>query len=323
MRIAIIGQQAFGQSVLEAFLARGDEVAGVFCAPEKTGAKPDPLRLAAEKAGLKVFQLPSLKGEAAENALRELDVDLAVMAYVLQFAPQDFVNIPKHGTIQYHPSLLPRYRGPSSINWPVIKGDTETGLTIFRPTDGLDEGPVILQKTVSIGPDDTLGSVYFDWLFPLGVDAMLEAADLVVSGRHTELVQDESQASYEGWCKDAEARIDWHAHIDTIHNLIRGCDPAPGAWTLVNGTKVRLFEARKHPVRRFGDVLGKPGEVSSVGERSISISVQGGTVEISKVRTEAGQKLSGAGLAEAFGLKPGMKLGIDVPAPAKAAEPVD
>ncbi|KQU73127.1 methionyl-tRNA formyltransferase [Aminobacter sp. DSM 101952] len=321
MRIAIIGQQAFGQSVLEAFLARGDEVAGVFCAPEKTGARPDPLRLAAEKAGLKVFQLPSLKGEAAENALRALDVDLAVMAYVLQFAPQAFVNIPRHGTIQYHPSLLPRYRGPSSINWPLIKGDTETGLTIFRPTDGLDEGPVILQKTVGIGPDDTLGSVYFDWLFPLGVDAMLEAADLVVAGKHSETEQDESQASYEGWCKDGEARINWSAHIDAVHNLIRGCDPAPGAWTTVNGTKVRLFEARKHLVRRFEDVTGKPGEIVSIGERSIGISVQGGVVEIFKVRTEAGQKLSGAGLAEAFGLKPGMKLGTDAPAPAQAPVP--
>ena len=324
MRIAIIGQQAFGQSVLEAFLARGDEVAGVFCAPEKPGARPDPLRVAAEKAGLKVFQLPSLKGEAAENALRALDVDLAVMAYVLQFAPQDFVNIPRHGTIQYHPSLLPRYRGPSSINWPLIKGDTQTGLTIFRPTDGLDEGPVVLQKTVDIGPEDTLGSVYFDWLFPLGVDAMLEAADQVVAGKHTETVQDESQASYEGWCKDAEARINWHGHIDAIHNLIRGCDPAPGAWTSINGTKVRLFEARKHPVRRFGDVAGKPGEVVAIGERSLSVCVQGGVIEIFKARTEAGQKLSGAELASAFSLFAGSKLGTEAaPAKERAPEPAE
>ena len=91
------------------------------------------------------------------------------MAFVLQFAPQDFVNIPKRGTIQYHPSLLPKYRGPSSINWPIIRGDTKTGLTIFRPTDGLDEGPVVLQKETPIGPDDTLGTVYFDRLFPMGV----------------------------------------------------------------------------------------------------------------------------------------------------------
>lgn len=308
MRIAIIGQQAFGQSVLEAFLERGDDVAGVFCAPEKPGSRPDPLRVAAEKAGLRVFQLPSLKGEAAENALRTLDVDIAVMAYVLQFAPQSFVNIPRHGTIQYHPSLLPKYRGPSSINWPVIKGDTQTGLTIFRPTDGLDEGPVILQKTVDIGPEDTLGSVYFDWLFPLGVKAMLEAADLVVAGKHTETEQDESQASYEGWCRDAEARINWHNHIDIIHNLIRGCDPAPGAWTNVHGKKVRLFEAVKHPVRRFGEVRGKPGEIAAIGEQSISIVVQGGTIEISKVRTEAGQKLSAAAFAKSHGLTVGNRI---------------
>src|SRR5699024_4728503 len=181
MRIAIIGQQAFGKSVLEAFLARGDTVAGVFCAPEKANAKPDPLRLAAREQGIRLFQLPSLRSDAALEAMRALDVDLAVMAYVLQFVPQALVHVPRHGTIQYHPSLLPKYRGPSSINWPIIKGDTQTGLTIFRPTDGLDEGPIILQKAVPIGPEDTLGSIYFKQLVPLGVGAMLEAADLVVA----------------------------------------------------------------------------------------------------------------------------------------------
>src|SRR5207342_611531 len=106
MRIAIIGQQAFGKSVLEAFVARGDEVVGVFCAPEKEGARPDPLRLSAQQLGLRVVTLPTLKGAAAEEALAALGADLAVMAFVLQFAPQDFVNVPRYGTIQYHPSLL-------------------------------------------------------------------------------------------------------------------------------------------------------------------------------------------------------------------------
>lgn len=308
MRIAIIGQQAFGKSVLEAFLARGDEVAGVFCAPEKPGGRPDPLRLEAEERGLRLFQLPNLKSPAAEGALRALDVDLAVMAYVLQFAPQAFVNIPKHGTIQYHPSLLPKYRGPSSINWPIIRGEKETGLTIFRPNDGLDEGPVILQKRVAIGPDDTLGTVYFDRLFPLGVEAMLEAADLVVAGRHTQTVQEEDEASYEGWCRDAEARINWNMHIDFLHDLIRGCDPAPGAWTTVLGQKVRLFESRKHPVRRFGDVQGKPGTIVEIGDKTIGIAVQGGTVEIGKVRSETGQKSSAAAFARSHGLAIGDRL---------------
>src|SRR5919106_1521532 len=199
MKIAIIGQQDFGKAVLEAFLGRGDEVAAVFCAPEREGARPDALRAAAESKGLKVHRFKSLRDPAATQAMKDAGADIGIMAFVLQFAPQEFVSIPRHGTIQYHPSLLPKYRGPSSINWSIIKGDTETGLTIFRPTDGLDEGAVILQKTTPIGPDDTLGSVYFDRLFPMGVQAMLEAADLVVAGKHRETAQDESQASYEGW----------------------------------------------------------------------------------------------------------------------------
>jgi hypothetical protein len=137
MKIAIIGQQDFGKAVLEAFLARKDEVAGVFCAPEKPGARPDALKVAAQEKGVKVFQFASLKSDEAKKALKDLNVELGIMAFVLQFAPQDFVNIPKRGTIQFHPSLLPKYRGPSSINWPISRGEPRTGLTIFRPTDGL------------------------------------------------------------------------------------------------------------------------------------------------------------------------------------------
>ncbi len=283
----------------------------MFCAPEKPGARPDPLRAAAEARGLTVFQFPSLKGADAEDALRMLDVDIGVMAYVLQFAPQSFVNIPRHGSIQYHPSLLPLYRGPSSINWPIIKGDTVTGLTIFRPTDGLDEGPVILQNTVVIGPDDTLGGVYFDRLFPQGVAALLEAADLVVAGKAQEVVQDETQASYEGWCRDPEAQINWRSHISQVHNLIRGCDPSPGAWTLVAGRKVRLFDVRRHDARRFADVVGKPGVIAAIGPESIHVTVQGGAVEIFRVRAEGGPKTTAAQFAAEAGLQVGMPLELD------------
>src|SRR5438067_3252886 len=249
MRIAVVGEQDFGKAVLEAFLARGDPVAGVFCAPEKPGARPDALKLAAQEKGVPVFQFQSLKSPEATAKMKELAVDIGIMAFVLQFAPQEFVKIPKHGTIQYHPSLLPKYRGPSSINWPISRGEKETGLSIFRPTDGLDEGAVILQKKTPIGENDTLGNVYFDRLFPMGVQAMLEAADLVVAGRHQEVVQDESQASYEGWFRANEARVNWHNHVDFIHDLVRGADPAPGAWTTLGGRKLQLFGSRKHRVR--------------------------------------------------------------------------
>jgi methionyl-tRNA formyltransferase len=309
MKIAIIGQQDFGKAVLEAFLARGDEVAGVFCAPEKPGAKADPLRTAAEEKKLKVFQFQSLRAPEALEALRGLKADIGIMAYVLQFAPQEFVKIPKHGTIQYHPSLLPKHRGPSSINWPMIQGATRTGLTIFRPTDGLDEGPVILQKECDIGPDETLGDVYFNKLFPMGVKAMLEAADLVVAGKHKEVVQDESLATYEGWCRGAETRIDWTKPVDHAYNLIRACNPAPGAWTTLNGKKVQIFDARKQVFRRFADVVGKLGEVSDVTDASFKITAQGGRIEVLRARGEDGKKVTGGEFAKANGLSNGMILG--------------
>lgn len=309
MRLAIVGQQDFGKAVLEAFLARGDEVVGVFCAPEKEGAKADPLKAAAMEKGLKVYQFPSLRAKEAEDAMRALNADLGIMAFVLQFAPQTFVNIPKNGTIQYHPSLLPKYRGPSSINWPIIRGDAKTGLTIFRPTDGLDEGPVILQKETPIGPDDTLGSVYFDRLFPLGVQAMLEAADLVVAGKHRESVQDEDLASYEGWCRAAEAKINWANHVDFIHNLIRGCNPAPGAWTTLGGKRVQVFDCRKHPVRTFGSVKGKIGEISDVGKDSFFVTAQGGRIEVLKVKHEDGKKVGATDFLSTYGLSMGTLLG--------------
>jgi methionyl-tRNA formyltransferase len=309
LKLAIIGQQDFGKAALEAFLARGDTVAGVFCAPENEGSRPDALRTAATQAGVPVFQPNSLQGAEARDALRNLDVELGVMAYVLQFAPQNFVSIPAHGTIQYHPSLLPRYRGPSSINWPIIRGDTVTGLTIFRPTDGLDEGPVILQRETQIGPDDTLGTVYFDRLFPMGVAALLEAADLVVSGAASERVQDESKASYEGWCLSEEARINWHNPVDQVYNLIRGCNPAPGAWTVFNGKKLQLFDARKHPVRKFSDVHGKVGTVTAVEGQSLFVMSQGGQIEVSKVRYTDGKKVSAAQFCADHGVAPQTLLG--------------
>jgi methionyl-tRNA formyltransferase len=309
MKIAIVGQQDFGKAVLEAFLARKDEVAGVFCAPERPGARPDALKVAAQERGVQVFQFASLKSNEAKQALKKLDAELGIMAFVLQFAPQDFVNIPSRGTIQYHPSLLPKYRGPSSINWPIIKGETKTGLSIFRPTDGLDEGPVILQKETAIGPDDTLGTVYFDRLFPMGVKAMLEAADLVISSKHREVVQDESQASYEGWCRKAEARIHWANHVDFVYNVIRGCNPAPGAWTTAAGNELQIFDARKHVVRTYGAVKGKIGEVVEVSDKSFQVSAQGGRIEVLRAKLGEGKKLAAGELVAAGAIKAGAVLG--------------
>jgi methionyl-tRNA formyltransferase len=230
--------------------------------------------------------------------------DICIMAYVLQFVPQELCKIPRHGTIQYHPSLLPKYRGPSAINWAIALGEQKTGLTIFRPSDGLDEGEIILQKEVPIGPDDTLGKIYFDHLFPLGIQALIESADLVAANQHQELVQDESQANYEGWFGVDVAQIHWATHITQIYNLIRASNPAPGAWTKLGEQKVQIYDCRKHVVATYGAVKGKPGEIIQITLGSFFVACHGGQIEVLKAKGAAG-KVTGAELAKELNLKVG------------------
>ncbi|HWI39230.1 MAG TPA: methionyl-tRNA formyltransferase, partial [Burkholderiales bacterium] len=157
--------------------------------------------------------------------------------------------------------------------------------------------------------NDTLGNVYFDRLFPMGVQAMLEAADLVVAGKHKEVVQDESQASYEGWFREAEAKIHWANHVDFIHNLIRGADPAPGAWTTLNGAKLQLFDSRKELVRTFGAVKGKIGEVVEAKDGRMVITAQGGRIHVGKAKLGDGKKVGAAELVLGGTIQPGSILG--------------
>lgn len=299
MRVALLGQHAFGKAALEAFLAKGHEVAGVITPPD-AGGKPDALKAAALEKGLPAFSFPSLRSAEAHAAMEGFRADIGVMAYVTQFAPSTLTSLPRLGTIQYHPSLLPKYRGPSSINWAVIRGERRTGLSIFRPVDALDEGPIILQKECEIGPDETLGELYFNKLFPMGVAALLEAAEMVFAGRHTETAQDHSLATYEGWCRDRESMIHWGTHVDAIYDLIRGCNPAPAAWTSYQGRRIQVFDCRKHSFRGYSGLVQKVGHVVEIGEKSFKVAAQGGLIEVLKARLEGGPKLNGAELARSL-----------------------
>jgi methionyl-tRNA formyltransferase len=307
MRIVVHGQQAFGKSVLEALLERGENVIAVYCAPDpKQGGRPDPLKEAALAHNLPVYQPRSFRNKPEVwEEFAQLKADLCVMAYVTLFIPEEMLHLPTHGTIQYHPSLLPRHRGPSSINWPIIWGETHTGLSIFWPDNGLDTGPVLLQKAVDILDTDTLGSLYFDRLYPLGVTATLEAVDLVRAGQAPRIVQDETQATYEGWCKAENVQIDWQKPLQEVWNLIRGADPQPGAWTTHDGASVQIYDARKHP----GATTGRPGEITAISAASFTVAAAGGQLEVLRVRAAGGQKISAAAFAGSVGLRPGVQLG--------------
>ncbi|MEO1794391.1 MAG: methionyl-tRNA formyltransferase, partial [Pseudomonadota bacterium] len=245
----------------------------------------------------------SWKTPEALELMQSFNADVCMMAYVLLFVPEAVRNAPKFGTFQYHPSLCPHHRGPSSINWPIAMGKTQTGLTIFWPDDGLDEGPIMLQKTCEIGPDETLGDVYFEKLFPMGVDAMIEGLDLVKAGvliKHDQRLDD---GSYESWFKKDLARIDWSKPVDDVYNLIRAANPAPGAWTTLGGSEVQVFDCAK------ADGEGVPGEVASIDERGVAVQAAGGRIMLKRVRPNGGDKQPASAWHEAVGLQVGTRLG--------------
>lgn len=305
MKLIVHGQQAFGKSVLEALLGRGEIICAVFCAPDVEGGRPDPLKVFAQDQGLPVYQPKSYKDPTVWDHIRSLEADLCVMAYVTLMVPEEALNAPRLGSIQYHPSLLPMHKGPSSINWPIINGENKTGLSIFWPDNGLDTGPILLQKDVVIDPDDTLGSLYFNHLFPMGVDAILEAVDLVRDGTALRLNQDPAKGSYEGWCQRADVEIDWAQSMDVVYNLIRGANPQPGAWTTLNGQPVTILDSKK----AIGFANSEPGSVVEVDADGISIGCVEGAVRVEKFKPEGAGKMSAKEFLEHYRIEPGARFG--------------
>jgi methionyl-tRNA formyltransferase len=307
MRIVVHGQEAFGKAILEKLLERGENVVAVFCAPDKADKPEDPLKVVAREKGLPVDQPKSWKTPEALALMRSFNADVCMMAYVTLFVPQAVLDAPRLGTFQYHPSLLPLHRGPSSINWPIAMGATETGLSIFWPNERLDEGPILIQKKVAIGPDETLGDVYFKKLFPLGVEAMMESLDLVKSGKAPRIPQDHTKSSYERWFSKAVAEIDWTKPVGQVYNLIRAANPSPGAWGSLKGVKIDLFDS----ARTNG--AGKPGELIAISELGITIAASGGAIQVKRVRVAGGQKLAAAECVKMVGLSVGDTFDKPVP----------
>jgi len=299
LRIALFGQAAFGKEVLERLVAAGHQIVASYAPPE--GGRADPLAEEAEKRGIPLFRYRRMrrKGRAIPELVEEhaaLEAELNVLAYVTMILPPEVVEAPRHGSLCFHPSLLPRFRGGAAIPWQIILGEKESGVTVFRPDAGVDTGPIVVQKGgVEIGPTTTAASLYYQHLYPLGVEALCEAVALVDRGEAKLRPQDESQATFQGLVDDSVARIDWSRSCEELDRLIRGCDPQPGALTRRESAAVRCFDA----LRLEGGADAPAGTIVAIEEGRLVVAAEGGRISVGRVRIGDGKKIPAveAGLA--------------------------
>jgi len=301
LRIAIFGQAPFGREVTEKLAEAGHEIVGVFVPPDS--GRPDPLAVLAEERGWPLFRHRRFrkKGAAIDEIVQEyasLGAELNVLPFTTVILPPEITNHPEHGSLCFHPSLLPAFRGGAALSWQIILGAQESGVSVFHVTEGVDAGPLVIQRGgVAIEPTDTMASLYFDKLYPLGVEVMVEAVARVADGSAEYVPQREEGASEQGLIDDQAARVDWSRPAQEIERLIRGCDPSPGALAQIGGEAVRLF----------GGSLGSatadaatPGTILAV-EGGLQIAAGEGVVAIQKIRRDGGKKLAAA----ESGLEPG------------------
>jgi methionyl-tRNA formyltransferase len=295
LRIAIFGQAAFGKDVAIGLAEQRHEIAAVYAPPSASG-RPDPLAAEAETHGWPLFRHARFrsKGEAIPeliNEYRGLGIELNVMPFTTVILPPEIVGAPVHGSLCFHPSLLPAYRGGAALAWQIILGARETGVTVFRPDAGVDTGPIVVQKSgVRIDSEDTAGSLYFDKLYALGVAAVLEAVDGVDRGTAVPRPQREEGSSFQGLVTEEVARIDWSLPAVEIDRLIRGCDPQPGAHAVLGDRTIRLFGSRL----RQAAIDAAPGTVLGLEGGRLVVAAKGGALEVARLRVGEGKKTPAA-----------------------------
>jgi len=249
LRIAIIGQSVFAKDVYNLIRKNGHTIVGVFTVPDKNG-REDPVATVAGFDGVPVFKFPGWrrKGVIKEEVLEQyksVGAELNVMPYCSQFIPLEVVNHPQYKSICFHPSLLPRHRGASAISWTLIEGDTTGGFSIFYPDSGLDTGNLLLTRNCNVSINDTVDSLYNNFMYPEGVKAMGEAVQMIAEDRAVSIKQPEVGATYDAFLNKPElCRVNLDQPAKKIHNFIRGLDSSPGAWVILEGKTTKLYNSR-------------------------------------------------------------------------------
>ncbi len=296
LKLAVFGQAPFGAEVTERLADAGFEIAVVYAPP--AAGRPDPLATLAEERGWPLLRYKRFrkKGVAIPEVVDEyksFEVDLNVLPFTTAILPPEITDAPPQGSLCFHPSLLPAFRGGAALSWQIIMGARESGVSVFKVTEGVDAGPLVVQRGgVEVSDQDTMGSLYFDKLYPMGVTAMLDAVRGVADGTAQFVEQSEEGASEQGLVNDEAARIDWNEDAVIVDRKIRGCDPSPGALAERGGEDIRLFGGRLDDV----SVARDPGTVVAVRDGGIVVACGTGSVFVAKARGTDGKKTAAAEL---------------------------
>jgi len=287
MKIVFMGTPEFSIPSLEVLLKNGYEICAVVTAPDEPKGRgyklsPPPVKVFALQNNLKVLQPQNLKDPNFINELKKLSPDLIVVV-AFRILPKEVFSIPPLGTINVHASLLPKYRGAAPINWAIINGEKETGVTTFFIDEKVDAGNIILQKKIEIGQDETAGELH-DKLAKLGAEALLETVKIIQTGKVQTIKQDETLATPAPKIKKEMCQVNWYEmKAEQVHNFVRGLSPNPGAFTFLNGKILKIYRTKL--VEKISEATTlKPGQIIVDGDSLFAVCSDLKPVQILKFK---------------------------------------
>lgn len=308
MRVLFWGTPEFATPPLRALLGEGFDVVCVVTQPDKpvgrsrSTLRPSPVKQVALEEGIPVLQPERPRGDDFLARLRELQPDISVVVAYGHLLPREVIDLPKHGTINIHASLLPALRGAGPIQAAIREGHTHSGVTIMRMVQKLDAGPIILQLLAPVNDDETYGELAMR-LSELGATALITALALIELGKVREEPQDDTEASYAPKVDRKLTRVDWSRDALAVSRSIRAYDPRPGAYTTLAGQEVKLFGARFAPSPHSAS----PGQVLSVGDDGLVVACAEGAVRLAQVQPAGKRRISAAEWLRGRGVAAGQR----------------
>lgn len=296
LRILFMGTPDFAAHALSALLEGPDEVVAVVTQPDRPKGRgkklaPPPVKVLAQEASIPILQPTKIKTEEFRQQLLEFKADVVVVAAYGRILPRQLLEIAPHGCINIHGSLLPAHRGAAPIQWAVINGDQQAGVTIMQMDEGMDTGDMLLTAAISPAEDETAGTL-FDKLAKLGGEAILKALSLLKKGQLVPTKQDESSATNAPMLKKEDGLIDWQRSATEIHCFIRGMDPWPTAYCFLNGKRIRFFS----PEVLFQESEASPGTLLSADKRGLLIATGRDCLLVKEIQPEGKKRM----LVESF-----------------------